>query len=94
MRDYEEARLVGALWGWVLIVVLCLILVGWGLFSYAVVRDAPRQWDYGALPEPPAASVYTTSGPSAGAPQRQIAPLPNAQPWPGLQAPPPQEVKP
>jgi len=83
MGDYEEYRVTPAFWGWVIIVVICLALIGWGLANYALVRNAPRQWDYGALPEPPAGSVYTTSQPPAGTPpQRQIAPLPNARPLP------------
>ncbi len=85
MRDYEEFRVTSAFWGWAMIVVLCLILIGWGLVNFALVKDAARQWDYAAVPEPPAGSIYTTSEPSGGPPERQIAPLPNAQPWPGLQ---------
>jgi hypothetical protein len=89
MREYEEHHVVSGPWGWAIIVALCLALIGWGLANYALVKDAPRQWDYGALPQTPASSIYSTTEPPAKAPpQRQIAPLPDAQPLPK------QEVKP
>ena len=89
MREYEEHHHLPTLWGWVAIVALCLALIGWGLANYALVKDAPRQWDYGALPQTPASSIYSTTEPPAKAPpRRQIAPLPDAKPLPK------QEVKP
>jgi hypothetical protein len=84
MRPYEEYHELPPRWGWLLIVLLCLALIAWGLVNYAVVRDRQRQWDYGALPETPSSSVFTTSQPPAKAPvERQIEPLPGARPLPG-----------
>ena len=83
MREYEEHHVVSGPWGWAIIVAQCLALIGWGLANYALVKDAPRQWDYGALPQTPASSVYTTTQPPAAVPpQRQMAPLPGAKPLP------------
>ena len=80
MREYEEHHDLSAKWGWALVVALCLALIGWGLVNYALVKDAPRQWNYGALPEPPASSVYTTSQPPAKTPPpRQLAPVPSQE---------------
>ena len=89
MRQYEEYHVLPAPWGWVIVALLCLALIGWGLLNYALVRDREREWDYGALPETPGSSVFTTSEPPQEAsPRRQMAPLPDARPLPG------QEVKP
>jgi uncharacterized iron-regulated membrane protein len=83
MREYEEYHELSALWGWVLMLLLCLSLIGWALFNYSRVKDRQRQWDYGAVPEAPAGSVFTTSQPAAGPTvQQQIEPLPNKQPLP------------
>lgn len=91
MRQYEESHELSARWGWLLIVVLCLALLGWGLVNYVAVRNAPRQWDYGAVPEAPASSEFTTSEPAPlTTKQRQVERLPNARPLPSQQ----QEAKP
>ena len=84
MRHYEEYHELSAPWGWLLLVLLCLALIGWGLLNYAAVRGGERQWDYGALPETPASSVFTTSEPkSLTTTERQVEPLPDARPMPG-----------
>jgi len=87
MRHYEEYHELSAPWGWLLLVLLCLALLGWGLVNYAAVRNGQRQWDYGALPETPASSEFTTSEPSPlTTTERQIAPLPDARPLPTQEA--------
>jgi hypothetical protein len=83
MREYEEYHELRAPWDWALMLLLCLSLIGWAFFNYLLVRNAPRQWDYGAVPEAPASSIYTTNRPPAEpSPQNQIEPLPNRRPLP------------
>ncbi len=42
MRHYEEYHELSAPWGWLLLVLLCLALIGWGLLNYAAVRGGER----------------------------------------------------
>lgn len=83
MRDYEEYHTLRAPWGWVLIGLLCLSLIGWAFFNYLLVRNAPRHWDYGSVSEAPSSSIYTTYRPPSGpTSERQLEPLPNRRPLP------------
>lgn len=87
MKQYEEYSVLPPPWGWIIIALLCLALIGWGLVNYGLVRDRPRQWDYGTLPEAPASSVFTEVEPAQqGAAPRQIEPLPGARPLKGQEA--------
>lgn len=77
LNDHKE---VSGAWGWAIIALLCVAILGWGYANYFYIKDAPRQWDFATLPDVPSQSVYSTDTPPqpAGAP-RQIAPLPEAQ---------------
>jgi len=76
----EEQPAAGARWGWAIAIAITLALLVWGLAHYAFVRDAPREWDFGALDDTPARSVYsTTQPPKSGAPPQQLPLLPKAQ---------------
>ncbi len=65
--------------GWAILILLAAAIVGWGLANYFLVPDVPRQWDFGALRDVPAQSIYSTSRPAAPpvAP-RQMPALPEA----------------
>ncbi len=74
---------------WAIIIAVCAGIIGWGLLNYALIPDRPRTWDFGALPDVPAESVYSTSQPApAPTAPRQFPPLPEASTskpvtWPG-----------
>jgi len=85
----EEAESASACWHWVIVLAASALVVGWGLLIYGLVKDRDRAWDFGALPDTPAESIYSTQPvPQPEAPPRQIAPLPEAKPWqrPGADA--------
>jgi hypothetical protein len=86
---YEEYTELKPFWGWILIVLLGLSLIVWGLLAYRLVRDRPREWDFGALPDVPAESAASSVEPAGGAPvPRQLEPLPRSSPAGGRSAPP------
>ena len=63
MVEAEEFRGLSAAKAWLILVLLSLLLVGWGLFNYFLIGQPPRQWDTGALPDTPAKSIYTSQRP-------------------------------
>jgi hypothetical protein len=79
MRQYEENRTIGRGGSWAILIAFCLAIIGWGLANYCLIHDRPREWDTGARPETPGASIYSTSQPAPTlAPAPQFAPLPEA----------------
>jgi hypothetical protein len=72
----------GNLRGWILLLCLCAALVGWGMAQFWLVKDSPRAWNHGALPEAPGESAYSssTTRPASAPAPRQLAPLPEARP--------------
>ena len=87
MKEYEEKHELGSIWSWALVVILCAVIIAWGFTIHALVRGAPRQWDYGTLPDAPSQSVYSSEeAPEKAIPPLQVAPLPEAKsrkPTPG-----------
>ncbi len=82
MKEYEENREIGSTWSWILMMLLCAFILTWGFAIYALVKDGPREWNYGTLPDAPSQSIYSTEEKSEKAnPPRQVAPLPEARPW-------------
>ena len=81
MTQHEEDTTIGARWSWAIILAFCAAIVAWGLANYRWIADAPRQWDFGALPDAPGQSIYSTAAAPADVPQPppQIAPLPGAR---------------
>jgi hypothetical protein len=81
MESSEPAEKGDTVLGWIVIVLIAMLVVAWGLLAFALVRDVPRAWHYGALPDTPGESVYSSNPtPDATTPPPQIAPLPEAQP--------------
>ncbi len=77
--EYEEFahRDAGGSWSWALVILLTLLIVGWGVLHLLTVRDRAREWDYGAIPGAPGESQYTTQPPpAAGKAPPQLPPLP------------------
>jgi len=84
MSEYEHESRKPPRSGWWIVVVICASLAAWGLVQYATIRDAPRQWDFGALPDVPGQSIYSTSQPAQPKPAPpQMQPLPEARTQPG-----------
>jgi len=79
-KKYEEHQELPSPWEWVIITVFSASIMGFGWMVYLLVDEAPRYWDFGQLPDAPAESIYSTSRPSAGKPQKQIWTLPEARP--------------
>lgn len=70
--------------GWWLVALLCLAIVAVGLLIYKSIPDAPRDWDFGALPDAPGQSVYSTQAtPLTATPTRQLPMLSEARPGEG-----------
>jgi hypothetical protein len=64
---------------WVVVLAICVALVSWGLVHWTFVRDAPRSWSYGTLPDLPGESAYSSEGmPFDKAVPIQVHPLPEA----------------
>jgi hypothetical protein len=81
MNEYEEKHEIGSMWSWVLVVLLCAVILAWGLTIHALVKDGPREWNFGTLPDAPSQSIYSTEEtPEKAIPPRQVAPLPEAKP--------------
>ncbi|MCE5326209.1 MAG: hypothetical protein LLG01_07310 [Planctomycetaceae bacterium] len=78
---YEQYLHAKPVWGWVLAISLTLGVVTWCMIFHMFMPDVPRVWDFGAVPDVPAQSVYSSSRPSdeqnRHAP-RQIEMLPGA----------------
>lgn len=78
-RLYDEDREISSFWSWIIIIVYSLSIVIFSYSVYSFVKDRPRQWDFGELPDAPAEYVYSTTLPPKGKfPPEQIAPLPEA----------------
>jgi hypothetical protein len=78
---YTEEHELSALWSWLLIIAFSAAIMCYGLLVYSIIPDAPRQWDFGQLPDTPAESIYSTEEPSPFAlPRQQLPRLPEAQP--------------
>jgi hypothetical protein len=64
MRD-DDART--GVKGWIIAAGLALLFLLYGLSMYLVVGDkGPPEWDFGAIPDIPGQSVYSTSPEPAG----------------------------
>jgi hypothetical protein len=86
MTDFEENRQTTHFWSWMLLLVLCTGILGWGFFIYFSVPDRtppwtngphPRDWNFDAFGDAPGQSPYSTAPPPAGpATRRLIEPPP------------------
>ncbi len=94
MHQHEEHGEIAQPLSWALIVLLTAAVISWCMFIMMMVEDRPRTWDFGALPDVPAESVYSTRpGVPPFDPKQfplQMPKLPEAKrtPKPGAPAPP------
>ena len=79
MVEAEEYRKIGPVRAWLILFLLAALVVGYGVLNYELVRERPRAWDFGALPQTPSESPYTSVSPPAQTPApRQMPRLPEA----------------
>ena len=82
MGHYEENHEAGPRTGWAVLTFVCAGLLGFGLICFSLVKDRQRTWGFGALPDVPAQSIYSSVQSPPGDPvPRQFAALPEARPW-------------
>jgi hypothetical protein len=80
-KRYDEDQELPSPWEWVIIVLFSAAIMGFGWMVYLLIPDAPRQWDFGQLPDTPAEYIYSTHEPDpAKRVPRQIPQLPESQP--------------
>ena len=60
MIAHEEHRDIPQWLSWALLALLTAGVVAWCMFLMMMVMDAPRAWDFGAFPDVPGESVYST----------------------------------
>ena len=81
MAESQESGKLISLRGWLIVILVAALVVLWGLFNYAFVKDPLRSWHFGALPDAPSESVYSTEAvPQSATPPQQSPMLPEAQP--------------
>jgi hypothetical protein len=81
MERYEEHTELSDKASWIFLALFSVFILGWGMILMCMVSDAPREWDFGVLPDTPGESIYSTVtvAPSSK-PAIQVAPLPDALP--------------
>jgi hypothetical protein len=81
MHELQDNKQISGAISWAILVIFCALIVAWGCFNYAAIRELPRHHDYGTLPDVPGQSVYATSAPADNAnPPDQIPKLPEGKP--------------
>jgi hypothetical protein len=81
MNRYEEHVSLSAKASWIFLALFSIFILGWGMLLMCMVEDAPREWNFGVLPDTPGESIYSTVNVSPAArPPLQVAPLPGALP--------------
>jgi hypothetical protein len=74
-------REIGPWRAWILPIALAAFVISLSFSIHHFIRDRPRSWDFGARPDVPGQSIYSTRVPSLGQPvPRQLEPLPEAEP--------------
>jgi hypothetical protein len=78
----EENGELSSFWSWIIMVAVCIVIVGWGIFNYLSIPDQARKWDIGALRDVPGQSIYSTAAPKVNESSVpiQVQPLPEGTP--------------
>lgn len=63
LEEYEEYKPIRQFWLWLAVITLSMMTIGWGLLVHVLVPGAPREWDFGTLPDTPGQSVFSTVPP-------------------------------
>jgi hypothetical protein len=75
--EYEEYRSTGPVQGWIIVIVTSILTLTWGMVTHMAVPEVVRHWDFGAVPDTPGMSIYSTVPPAPGpaaAPQIELPP--------------------
>ena len=64
--EYEEYRPTGPVQGWIIVIVTAILTLSWGMVTHMAVPEVVRHWDFGAVPDAPGISIYSTVGPIQG----------------------------
>jgi hypothetical protein len=85
MNEHDEQHGSG-LKSWAIVILFSLVILGWGLAMFLLIKDRPREWDFGALRDVPGQSIYSVDKtPMTTNAAAQIPALPEAVPWqPGV----------
>ncbi|MCL2700201.1 MAG: hypothetical protein FWE88_00745 [Phycisphaerae bacterium] len=60
-KTFEEYRVLSQPAAWALLFLLAGGILAWGLFVKSVIPNTPRVHNYGALPDAPGQSIYSTN---------------------------------
>lgn len=60
LEEYKAAK---PIWGWIIVIVLSILTLGWGMITHMAVPDVERHWDFGAVPDAPGQSAFSTVAP-------------------------------
>ncbi len=83
-KEYEEFTLISGTWSWVILIAFSALILGWGMFLEMMIEERPPQWDFGALPDAPSQSAYSTVLPPSDVNvPYQMQRIPDAQLPPG-----------
>ena len=77
-------RTMGRMGAWLVTLLLTALVAAMSLLHHFIM-DQPRQWDFGAVPDVPGQSIYSSFPASDELPTstRQLIPLPGARPLTG-----------
>ncbi len=64
-----------------IVLIIVVVMVAWIGGIFLLIPDRPRAWDYGAVPEVPGESRFSTQQPPAGTlPPPQVPSVPTPKP--------------
>ena len=61
--EYEEYKPSGPVQGWIIVIVTAILTLSWGMVTHMAVPEVVRQWDFGAVPDAPGESAFSTVPP-------------------------------
>jgi len=76
MHEYEEYHEWSTTRSWLFIFGLVFFLIVMMSSMMLLVKDVPREWDFGNIEFTPAKSKYSTANPEPRTSKKMIAPLP------------------
>ena len=83
IHDYEEYKNIPQVLAWIIIIILSVSIMSGAMMLMFIIPDVDREWDFGALPQTPGESIYSTQEPEDYEAENvplQIEPLPGAKP--------------
>jgi hypothetical protein len=83
MDTNDKSKNVSGFKGWTIVILFSAVILAWGLATFILVKDRPREWDFGALKDVPGQSIYSTdkAPPMPSDSARQITILPEGKTW-------------